>query len=70
MALRTILARMEGAVVDGLALSAAESRRTGTGVVIECAKEAGAAVLARRSVARVRYRDLTEGRGEAEWART
>ena len=70
MALRTILARMEGAVVDGLALSAAESRRTGTGVVVERAKETGAAVLTRRSVARVRYRDLTEGRGEAKWART
>lgn len=70
MALCTILARMEGAVVDGLALGAAESRWTGTRVVVERAKEAGSAVLARRSVARVRYRDLTEGRREAKWART
>ena len=57
-------------MVDGLALGAAESRWTGTRVVVERAKEAGSAVLARRSVARVRYRDLTEGRREAKWART
>lgn len=68
-ALGAVLARVQGAVVDRLALVAAEAGRTGARVVVERVQDAGAAVLARRRVARVRHGDLAQRRREAERAR-
>lgn len=60
LALGAVLTRMQSAVINSLALGTTESRWTGARVVVERAKDTGAAVLTRCNVTCIRHRNLTE----------